>query len=55
MGVLRNIIKDNKFTPEDIPAFEAKLFFEGDKRRINLERYIVALPGCSHFHLRCYW
>jgi uncharacterized hydrophobic protein (TIGR00271 family) len=43
MGVLRNIIKDNKFTPEDIPAFEAKLFFEGDKRRINLERYIVLL------------
>lgn len=43
MGVLRNMIDDNKFVPDDLPAFETKLFFEGAKRRINLERYIVLL------------
>ena len=43
MGVIRTMINDNKFTPEDIPAFEAKLFFEGAKRRANLERFIVLL------------
>ena len=43
MGLLSNIIEDNKFTPEDIPEFEAKLFFEGAKRRVNLERFTVLL------------
>jgi uncharacterized hydrophobic protein (TIGR00271 family) len=43
MGILRNIIDDNKFTPEDLPAFEAKLFFEGAKRRVDLERFVVLL------------
>jgi uncharacterized hydrophobic protein (TIGR00271 family) len=43
MGLLSNIIEDNKFTPEDIPKFEAKLFFEGAKRRIDLERFAVLL------------
>ena len=43
MGVFRNIVDDNKFTPEDVPPFEDKLFFEGDKRRINLERFAVLL------------
>jgi uncharacterized hydrophobic protein (TIGR00271 family) len=43
MGVLRNIVDDNKFTPEDVPDFEAKLFYEGAKRRINLERFAVLL------------
>jgi uncharacterized hydrophobic protein (TIGR00271 family) len=43
MGVFRNIVDDNKFTPEDVPPFEEKLFFEGDKRRINLERFVVLL------------
>jgi uncharacterized hydrophobic protein (TIGR00271 family) len=41
MGVLRNIVDDNKFTPEDLPKFEAKLFYEGAKRRVNLERFAV--------------
>ena len=27
MIILRNFIKDNKFKSEDLPAFEAKLFF----------------------------
>jgi uncharacterized hydrophobic protein (TIGR00271 family) len=29
--------------PEDLPDFEAKLFFEGAKRRVNLERFAVLL------------
>jgi uncharacterized hydrophobic protein (TIGR00271 family) len=43
MGVFRNIVDDNRFTPEDVPPFEDKLFFEGDKRRVNLERFAVLL------------
>ncbi len=43
MGVIRNIVEDNKFTPADVPPFEDKLFFEGDKRRVNLERFAVLL------------
>ncbi|HMR65074.1 MAG TPA: DUF389 domain-containing protein [Anaerolineae bacterium] len=43
MGILRNIIDDNKFTPADVPPFENKLFFEGAKRRIDLERFAVLL------------
>jgi uncharacterized hydrophobic protein (TIGR00271 family) len=43
MDVLRNITDDNRFVPEDVPAFEAKLFFEGAERRVNLERFAVLL------------
>jgi uncharacterized hydrophobic protein (TIGR00271 family) len=43
MGLLTNIVQDNKFTPADVPPFEEKLFFEGDKRRVNLERFAVLL------------
>ena len=43
MGILRNIVDDNKFTPADVPPFEDKLFFIGAKRRINLERFAVLL------------
>ena len=43
MRIFRNIIDDNKFTPEDVPPFEAKLYFEGDKRRGKLERFTVLL------------
>ena len=43
MGILSNIIDDNKFNPEDVKPFEAKLFFEGDKRRIHLQRFAVLL------------
>lgn len=43
MGLFSNIVKDNKFTPEDVPPFEAKLFFEGDRSRVNLERFAVLL------------
>jgi hypothetical protein len=43
MSVLQNIVNDNKFIVDDLPAFEAKLFFEGPKRRVNLERFVVLL------------
>jgi len=43
MSLLSNIVHDNKFTPEDVPPFETKLFFEGDKSRVNLERFTVLL------------
>ncbi len=43
MGILSNVVQDNKFVPEDLPKFEAKLFYEGVKRRVNLERFAVLL------------
>jgi uncharacterized hydrophobic protein (TIGR00271 family) len=43
MGFLRNFIADNQFKPENLPAFEDKLFFEGDKWRAKLEQYVVLL------------
>jgi uncharacterized membrane protein len=43
ISILRSIINDFKFTKEDVPPFEAKLFFEGQQRRLYLERYIVLL------------
>ena len=43
MSILRNTVDDNKFAPEDLPAFKAKLFFEGAKRWISLERFVVLL------------
>ena len=43
MGLLSNIVQDNKFTPEDVPKFEAKLYFEGAKRRKDMEQFVVLL------------
>ena len=43
MGVFRNIVDDNKFTPEHVKWFDAKLFFEGDNRRLNYEQFGVLL------------
>ena len=43
MRVFRNIIDDNRFKPEDMTAFKAKLFFEGETRRVDLERFAVLL------------
>ena len=43
MSIFKHIIEDNKFSPADIPAFEAKLFYEGAKRRSDLERFAVLL------------
>ncbi len=39
MRFFSDIIRDNKFEPEDVPKFEAKLFFEGDKQRQYWERF----------------
>jgi uncharacterized hydrophobic protein (TIGR00271 family) len=43
MGILKNIINDNQFNVEELPAFKDKLFFEGAKRRVNLEQFAVLL------------
>jgi uncharacterized hydrophobic protein (TIGR00271 family) len=43
MNVLASIFRDNRFRPEDVPRFEAKLFYEGDRRRPYLERFFVLL------------
>lgn len=43
MGVLVSIVDDSRFTPEDIAPFAEKLFFEGERRRIHLERFAVLL------------
>ena len=41
MSVLSEIFRDNKFRPEDLPGFEGKLFFEGDKQRPFLVKFFV--------------
>ncbi len=43
MKILRDIIDDNRFKSGDIPKLEDKLFWEGAKCRINIERYAVLL------------
>jgi uncharacterized hydrophobic protein (TIGR00271 family) len=43
MGILKNIIVENRFKPADLPKFEDKLFYEGAKRRAKLERFAVLL------------
>jgi uncharacterized hydrophobic protein (TIGR00271 family) len=43
MNVLSSIFRDNSFRPEDVPKFEAKLFYEGERRRPYLERFFVLL------------
>lgn len=40
---LSEILKDNKFTPADIPEFESKLFFEEDRLQRYLVRFTVLL------------
>lgn len=43
MSIRSRILRENRFLPEDVPRFEAKLFFEGDRRRPYLERFSVLL------------
>ncbi len=43
MNVLTEVFHDNRFTPEDVPRFEAKLFFEGARRRRYYEQFGVLL------------
>ena len=43
MSSLSDIVRENRFTPEDVPRFEAKLFFEGTRRRKHYEQFTVLL------------
>jgi uncharacterized hydrophobic protein (TIGR00271 family) len=43
MNVITEILRDNRFTPEDLPGFEKKLFFKGPRLRPYLVRFTVLL------------
>ena len=43
MSILSDMFGANRFTPEDVPRFEAKLFFEGARRRRYYEQFGVLL------------
>jgi uncharacterized hydrophobic protein (TIGR00271 family) len=43
MSILSEMVRENRFTPEDVPRFEAKLFFEGARRRRYYEQFGVLL------------
>jgi len=43
VSALAEIFRDNKFRPEDLPGFESKLFFEGDKQRPFLVKFFVLI------------
>jgi len=43
MASLSNLLRENMFTPEEVPAFEKKLFFEGARRRPYRVRFTVLL------------
>ncbi len=43
LSTLQGILKDNQFTPENLPDLESQLFFEGDRRRPYLVRFTVLL------------
>lgn len=43
MNTLANIIRENRFRPEDVPKFADKLFYEGKRQRPYLERFSVLL------------
>jgi len=43
MGLLRTIVHDNQITVDDLPRIEAKLFFEGEKRRLSIESFGVLM------------
>ena len=43
MRVINEILRDNRFTPEDLPGFEKKLFFKGPRLRSYLVRFTVLL------------
>lgn len=43
MSIVSDMFVANRFTPEDVPRFEAKLFFEGARRRRYYEQFGVLL------------
>ncbi len=42
-NIFSKILRDNRFLPEDVPKFEAKLFYEGTRQRPYLERFFALL------------
>lgn len=40
---IQELFRENMFTPEAVPAFSSKLFFEGDRRRAYLVRFTTLL------------
>lgn len=43
LDLLSNILRDNRFTPKNLPDLEKRLFFEGERRRPYLVRFSVLL------------
>lgn len=43
MSFLSSMVRDNQFQPQDVPRFEGKLFFEGDRRRRQYEQFAILL------------
>lgn len=43
MNTFSKIFRDNRFLAADVPKFESKLFYEGDRQRPYLERFFVLL------------
>ena len=43
MSAVNEILRDNRFAPEDLPNFEKKLFFKGPRLRPFLVRFTVLL------------
>lgn len=43
MNILSSIVRENRFRPEDVPRFESKLFYEGDRHRPYVERFSALL------------
>jgi uncharacterized hydrophobic protein (TIGR00271 family) len=43
MSMLSGLVRENRFTPDGVPRFESKLFFEGVRRRPHLEQFFVLL------------
>ncbi len=43
MNILSQILRDNRFTPENLPDLKSKLFFEGDRQRSYLVRFTILL------------
>ncbi len=43
MSALTGLVRANRFTPDIVPWFEGKLFFEGERRRPYLEQFAMLL------------
>jgi uncharacterized hydrophobic protein (TIGR00271 family) len=43
VGFLTDFVNDNRFGPDDLPAFKDRLFFEGARRRVHLEQFAILL------------